>query len=112
VKTVVHRVWILVLVFGCVLLAPPLWGKNHRFQSVTGSDLCGVQLEPGEYSLRLSEDVVGIYKGNELMVVAKVRIEPIGQAPSNSCCRIHGCLTEVRLDNEWLIFLRRVETSP
>jgi hypothetical protein len=88
----------------------PLFGKTHKFQLVEKASLCGVNLEPGYYTLKLSEDVAGIYLGSRLLVTAKVRTEQMRGETPNSCRCFQNILTEVRLDTEKVVFLERVDS--
>jgi hypothetical protein len=91
------------------LTAFPLLGKTHQFQIVEKTSLCGVELEPGYYKLKLSEDVAGIYLGNRLLLTAKVRTEQMRGETPNSCRCFQNILTEVRMDTEKVVFLERVD---
>jgi hypothetical protein len=108
-KTLITTLALFLVSTICVL---PLMGKVHKFSLMSEATLCGVALEPGDYKLKVSEDVAGIYRGRDLLVAAKVRIEPIAGAVANSCCCSDGILTEVRLGEEKVVFLEQVPLVP
>lgn len=97
------------LVLVAILTILSLLGKGHQFQLVEKAKLCGVDLEPGCYQLKSSEDCAGIYKGKRLLVVAKVRTEPMNEETPNSCCCSNGILTEVRMETEKVVFLKLLD---
>jgi hypothetical protein len=99
----------LCLTFFCTIAVVPLLGKTHQFLLGKSANLCGVDLEPGHYKLKLSEDVAGIYKGKRLLLTARVRIEPLQKEIPYSCRCSEGILKEVRMDTQKLIFLELVD---
>ena len=87
----------------------PLMSKNHDFRLGEDAKLCGVQLTKGQYNLTLSEDVAGIYKGNKLLVTAKVKVSPLeGEIAHSYRCK-NGEVLEVRLEHEKVIFIEKIE---
>jgi hypothetical protein len=100
---------ILCLTLVGTLTVLPLLGKTHKFQLMEKATLCGVELEPGYYTLKLDEDLAGIYLGKRLLVTAKVRTEQMRGETPNSCRCFQSALTEVRMATEKVVFLERVD---
>ena len=94
----------LMILVGTILVAP-LMCKSHRFRLAESASLYAIELQPGEYELRLYEDVASIYQGKKLIAVASIRIEPIAAAVENSIFCCGGVLKEVRLKEKKIIFI-------
>jgi hypothetical protein len=90
--------------FGAVVAAP-VPDKPQKFELRTKATLCGVELKPGQYTLKFREDVADIYKGEELIVTAKARIRPLRpHSRPHTAYHCGGILLEVRLEKVKVIF--------
>jgi hypothetical protein len=89
----------------------PLLGNSFRFRVTEKTRIYSVELRPGEYRLKLFDDVAGIYKGEDLLAVAKIKIEPLARAirESTYCC--DGVLKEVRLKDKRVIFVELLPSA-
>ena len=93
------------MILAVTILVVPLMGKSHRFRLAESASLYAIELQPGEYELRLYDDVASIYQGKKLIAVASIRVEPIANAIENSIFCCGGVLKEVRLKEKRIMFI-------
>jgi len=94
----------LVVVFTFVTLS----AETHKFKLSEKMSLYEVTLSPGEYKLRLSEDIAEIYEGGRLLVKARIEVKPLeGFLPNSVNCK-KGFLTKIRLKSERIVFLEKI----
>jgi len=98
------------ILLGAILVAP-LMSKSHRFRLAESASLYAIELQPGEYELRLYDDVASIYQRKKLIAVVSIRIEPIEDAVGNSTFCCEGVLKEVRLKEKRVLFIEPVPTT-
>ena len=117
--------------FGLAMGAP-ISERSYPFRLRTRATLLGVTLEPGEYQLRLRESLADIYKETQLLLKAKVKVEPLGEhlwqhnvfefggilvgplvgfVPNYAYCR-NGIVKEVRLRYERVVFVELFSATP
>jgi hypothetical protein len=102
---------ILTVLLVSALLLSPLWGKSYRFELVEQAGLYGITLEPGDYSLKIFDDVAAIYEGKKIIAIVEIKIEPLENCVPNSACCCNGTLTEVRLPDKRVVFVEPGESS-
>lgn len=103
------------LLLVCVLvlgsLVNPVWGADEvrtvNFEVPLECSINGVTLKPGKYKMKINgESEVEIYDRKELVVTARVEIQPLGDAKSGTISRNgDGTLKEVRLKKERVVFV-------
>jgi len=87
------------------LMASPIPEESHQFQLRTQASLCGVTLEPGEYSLVLHEHLADVYRDENLLVTAKAKVTPLGKHQwSNTVYCCGNVLMIVRLEKLKVVF--------
>jgi hypothetical protein len=121
----------LILCLSGMLMGSPVPGESYPFRLPRRMSLCGVALEPGEYALNLHEDLADVYRGKEILVTVRVKIEPSGrhlwmhtvyqdfgilleplEGPIPNCVVCHdGALKEVRLLKRRVIFVEIFPTA-
>jgi hypothetical protein len=102
--------FVLMILVGAILVAP-LMSKSHRFRLAESASLYAIELQPGEYELKIYDDVASIYQGKKLIAVVSIRIEPIEDAVENSTVCCEGVLKEVRLQEQRVLFVEPVPTT-
>jgi hypothetical protein len=105
VRKMLYLVIVLVLSAGLVMASAV--GKTHRVEFATKAIINGVELEPGQYRMKVDEaDVAEFYSGRTLVAKAKVEIQPIGSAVPNSVSqRVDGQVVEIRLRSERVVLV-------
>ena len=93
------------------LMVSPVWAESHKVQIPLKATLYGVELEPGSYKLKLEGDVGELYKGKQLLVRAKVSIEPKDPELRDYCLLSKGQLKEVGLKHDKVVFLAQLKIS-
>jgi hypothetical protein len=92
------------IVVGFVLFAP-LMGESYRFRLTESAKLYAIEFQPGEYELKVFDDVASIYRGKKLVAVARVKTEPLDEELQNSTFCCDGVLKEIRLKDRRVLFV-------
>lgn len=100
-----------IVVLVAVILTAPLVANSHRFRLAEKARLYAIDLEPGEYVLKVYDDVASIYQGKKLIGVARIEIEPIAGVLKNSTLCCDGVLREIRLEEERVLIVEPTGTS-
>jgi len=105
VKKVLYLSIVLALSVGIVMASAA--GKTHRVEFVTKTVVNGVELEPGQYRMKVDEGhVAEFYSGRTLVAKAKIEIQPLaGALPNSISQKADGQLVEIRLKNEKVVLV-------
>jgi hypothetical protein len=86
-------------------------GKSFRFRLTDQAKLYAIELQAGEYELRVFDEVASIYQGKKLVAVANIEIKPLDGAIRNSTFCCDGILKEVRLNDKRVLFVEPVPVN-
>ncbi len=95
----------LLLFFVAALLMSTASAKSHKFAVWDTTLVNGVELERGDYSVKLNgADEAEIYRNGKLVVTTLVEVVPLDdRSQRNSTLRIAGVLKEIRLKETKLV---------
>jgi hypothetical protein len=97
--------WSCGVFFFAALMGSAVPDDSHPFQLRVKASLCGVSLEPGDYSIVLHDNLADIYRGEQLVVTAKARVSALEEHkwPNTVYC-CGGVLMIVRLEKLKVVF--------